>query len=646
MADENIIIKIEFEAEDGTIKTAFGKIQTEAEKASKNIGNSLGKNTTGEASLLGDVIGGIGKRLVGLAAGAFALNSIKNAIGGAVREAREGQDAINQLSASLALNGESSRAAVDGFVKYADQLSRLTGIDDDVIVKNGALLSSLTGLTGQGLERATRAALDLAQATGKDLSTATQLISRAANGGADALKKYGIVIDENTPKSEKFKAALEQIEKRFGGLADSRLNTFSGQVDNLSNAFGDLQKVFGNLIVESPAVREVLKVTSDLIRDLADRLKVAFSGDILGNVIKQVLSLSQVIATYLLPPIEIAFNILKTGFLAIQTGILGLAQPLINMQTLIIDNLVLPFINYVLPIMGKVAGFFREDFGQAINELSENIKTKLPQATAAAGQLAGDAYKNSLNALVTSSNDVFDTSVSANTQSLVAKYQTAVDQAKVITSEFQIAGQANREVINSEVTTFGEGLTLAVDGWTAELDRVRQNSQKTFKEIGAQMFQTIAQGGTKAFAALGAAIKKGQDPLAAFGDAMLAAFGDAFIKLGNGYILQGAAMLFAGDPNGGALIAAGGALAAFGGFLSASGGGGEGAGATSSGASGSTGGTATDIEDLNQLEPQEPKSSITLNVNGDVLDSNETGVRLTEILRDFADKNGKAEVFA
>lgn len=641
MADENIVIRIEFQAEDGTIKTAFANVEKAAEKASDNIGKSLSKKTTGEASALSGAIGGIGKAFIGLAAGAFALNSIKNAISGAIREAREGEDAVNRLSAAFAQNGVFSKQAVNGFVSYADQLSRLTGIDDDLIVRNGALLSSLTGLTGQGLERATRAALDLAQATGRDLGSATQLLSRAANGGEAALKKYGIVIDESIPKSQRFEAALAQIEKRFGGLADSRLNTFSGSVDNLSNAFGDLQKVFGNLIVESPSVRAVLKVTADLIRDLADNLKSAFQGDIVGNFLKQIFSVGQSIATNVLPPIEIAFNLLRTGFLAIQTVVLGLAQPLIRMQALIIDNLVLPFVNLVLPMLSKVASFISSDFGRSIDELNSQIQSKIPQATQAAGQLAGQAYEASLNSLVESSNSVMDTSVSTNTQNLISKYQLALDQVKELQSNF--VNSSNELLAGEEGGGVLDGLSATMQGFREEADKTRENFDSNFKQIGSAMFKTIGVGAGQAFAAFGAAVKKGEKPLDAFANAMLAAFGQAFVQLGTGYILQGAAAIWAGDPRGPGLIAAGAALATFGGILGALGGGGAPTASAPSGGESAPNATI-ELEDLNQLEQQGPRNQITLNVNGDVLDSNETGVRLTEILREFADKNGNTEV--
>jgi len=98
------------------------------------------------------------------------------------------------------------------------------------------------------------------------------------------------------------------------------------------------------------------------------------------------------------------------------------------------------------------------------------------------------------------------------------------------------------------------------------------------------------------------------------------------------------------------LIAAGAALAAFGGAISGGGGasrGGAGGGASS----GDLIGGQSIIDPRSGIAaPQdrvEPNTAVTVNIQGDVFDSEETGLRISNILRDASlNQNVRASVFA
>jgi hypothetical protein len=59
--------------------------------------------------------------------------------------------------------------------------------------------------------------------------------------------------------SEKFEAALKEIEERFGGQAGAGGNTFNGLVARAANAIDDFRKGLGQLITESPFLRGVIE---------------------------------------------------------------------------------------------------------------------------------------------------------------------------------------------------------------------------------------------------------------------------------------------------------------------------------------------------------------------------------------------------
>jgi len=59
------------------------------------------------------------------------------------------------------------------------------------------------------------------------------------------LSRYGIIIDKNIPRTEKFEAVLGKLNEQFGGAAKADLNTWSGQMQAFKNSMGDLQEVLG-----------------------------------------------------------------------------------------------------------------------------------------------------------------------------------------------------------------------------------------------------------------------------------------------------------------------------------------------------------------------------------------------------------------
>jgi TP901 family phage tail tape measure protein len=146
-----------------------------------------------------------------------------------------------------------------------------------------------------------------------------------------------------------------------------------------------------------------------------------------------------------------------------------------------------------------------------------------------------------------------------------------------------------------------------------------------------------------AFSAFGAALVNGENALSAFLDAFLAAIGQQLVQQGTAFILQGIAISAnpytagAGVP----LIAAGAAMATFGGVLSAV----TGGGAPSNGSNGSSdfgssnlGDDSLDLEgDLE--ERAEAETKVSINIQGDVLDSDETGLRIAKILEEASLNN-------
>lgn len=176
-----------------------------------------------------------------------------------------------------------------------------------------------------------------------------------------------------------------------------------------------------------------------------------------------------------------------------------------------------------------------------------------------------------------------------------------------------------------------------------------RSMQLTMAQVGGIFAKNFVGGLTNGFAAIGAAIVKGENAMDAFGKAMLSAFGAALVQMGQGFIALGIAQLFTIGmaAQGAALIAAGAGVVVAGGVLQALGGGGSGtaaASATTAGANYAVTDTSQNNEDLFSQTPEQERekarTGVTINVQGNILDRRETGLELAEILNSAFDTNG------
>ena len=184
------------------------------------------------------------------------------------------------------------------------------------------------------------------------------------------------------------------------------------------------------------------------------------------------------------------------------------------------------------------------------------------------------------------------------------------------------------------------------DAALAELQKQEDaivNFNKTVKSA-------MLNGVVSAFGAFGNALGSGGNAFEDFGKTVLSALGGLAMQIGAFFIAVGAGMsattMFLG-LSGGAAIAAGLALTVLGGALQGMAGkGGSSSSVTSSAVGGgeattsSTLTTDTGVADLNESESREKQQSVQLVVHGDVLDSDETGTRLLNILNENFESSG------
>lgn len=163
----------------------------------------------------------------------------------------------------------------DAFEKQAQILSRENAVDDDVIKKQQTLLAQW-GAAPKDIGAATQAILDYAAATGKDAVGATQDLIQSVEMGGGALKRIGVQFDATGKRTEDLRRATDALAKKFAGASKANADTLEGRVDQVKNAFGDLQKAFGGMVEKFDQKTGALKTLAEMLHKIGLGAAIAY----------------------------------------------------------------------------------------------------------------------------------------------------------------------------------------------------------------------------------------------------------------------------------------------------------------------------------------------------------------------------------
>lgn len=175
----------------------------------------------------------------------------------------------------------------------------------------------------------------------------------------------------------------------------------------------------------------------------------------------------------------------------------------------------------------------------------------------------------------------------------------------------------------------------------ADNGKRRANTARRISDsIGSSMVNGVSQGIQKLITNM----KSGQNAFEGFGKFIMNTMGDMAINVGTITLATGIGLKSFGDLTGSSAIIAGIGLIAAGATIKAfAGSGTSGAGGVDSGGSGfgsSIGGGSNFEETQVEEEGRSPDTNVSVNIQGDVLDSEESGMRIVNILNDAFDKQG------
>lgn len=584
MAEDNPNrIQIEIVLDDGSIQKGFANIQ----KSGKETAEGLNKSFS---------LGGLAALAIGLQVANKAYDIFVGSLKDGIKEALNGEQATLRLGTSLKSIAGVTDDSVKAFREFTSVLSSKVAIDDDVINSNASVLASLGRLSGEGLEKATKAAIDLSTGLNISLETAFRRVALAAEGNVAGLQRIGFQFTKGASDAQILSEALGQINSRFGGLAENRAaNTFGGIINNLKVAFEDANQALGELVTKSPAVREILKFIAEGFRSSTEAIKQFGSAGGLDSLIIKLVNFGQSINTYLVGPLEVFFNLGKVGFE-------------------IVDVLIKNIISSVATLGSGLATVLN-----AVG-ISNSFTDKLHEFADAAQQVAFDSINN-FQSLRTVLETPLSDGLSSSLDSLSSKL-------------------ANLKPVAEDLS---KGVTASADTMVKELSKAAQQINKSFQEGILKTISVSAQ-------ALGASLIKGGSAFSDFRNLVLNIIGDMAIQIGTTLVGIGIGIdqlkLALGTLTGGVAIAAGLALIAVGGLIKSLGAGGISAtGPADAGggfgvSSGGGGFGFTPDEISSATEERKPKEGLVVNVNGDILGDENSGKRLVDLMNAAFDANG------
>ena len=217
----------------------------------------------------------LGKGVVALAKIGAAAAAATAAVGVAwvvssAKQLMEIEKLNAQTNAAIASTGGAAGRSVDQINKLNASLEKLTGIEAEVIQEGQNMLLTFTQIKGDQFDAATKAALNLSVALGKDMASSAMLVGKALNdpiAGLSALSRAGIQFTDS--QKEAIKSMVElgdiagaqtlilaELEKQFGGSAEAFGNTTAGMIAKFENELGELgESVAAGLM---PAINDML----------------------------------------------------------------------------------------------------------------------------------------------------------------------------------------------------------------------------------------------------------------------------------------------------------------------------------------------------------------------------------------------------
>lgn len=192
--------------------------------------------------------------------------------------AADAEKSSAKLNAAFKNMGRTSGRTLEQLQDQAAELGTATIFDDEQFMEAQAVLLSFGEVSGEAFDRAIKASADWAAATGKDLPSATQALSRALadpEAALGRLARMGVIFTDS--QKEQIAALVEsgdkvgaqnlilaEFEERYAGVNEQLQSTAAGSaaqaMEDLANAGEEIGAIF------LPAIAQAAQFVAGLAR--------------------------------------------------------------------------------------------------------------------------------------------------------------------------------------------------------------------------------------------------------------------------------------------------------------------------------------------------------------------------------------------
>jgi hypothetical protein len=374
----------------------------------------------------------------------------------AAKAAADEELAMKKLATQINNSTNATTAQISANEAFIGRLQYTAAVSDDQL---RPALSSLVTAT-QDLQHAQRllgVALDVSAATGMDLGSVSQALSRGFSGNMRSLAALSPELKTAIKNGADFSDVLKILESNFGGASDAAANTAAGGLAKMQIALDDAQETIGMALV--PYLVEFADALAGAAKFIRENTPLVIGFAIgLGGLATALLAAKAAMVVYnAIAAITTAANtaLAISGFaVQIATGV-GIATAIAGAAALV-----------GLTVMVRNATKAQGDYANATNKAAEEtgyLKVQIDKA-----REAGDKARAAEAAGIAAAD----------------KAKTASDKAKAAAKSLFESTKKALEQAKQSLRDYATGLADALRGWVSLSSAVSAatDSENTYQD--------------------------------------------------------------------------------------------------------------------------------------------------------------------
>jgi len=227
---------------------------------------------------------------------AAALGGLAIAGFSAAKAAMEDQKSSAELARQLKISTQATDAQVASTEDLISKMTLATGVADTDL--RGAMATLARGMGSAELaQKNLNLALDISAATGKDLTSVSEALSKAYNGQTTALAKLDPSMRGLVKEGASFNEIGAIMAETFGGAASEAANTAEGRFKRMSVAIGEAQESIGMALL--PVIEKLLPYLERAANWIGENTDVAVKlGVAIGALAAAVIGINTAMKVY------------------------------------------------------------------------------------------------------------------------------------------------------------------------------------------------------------------------------------------------------------------------------------------------------------------------------------------------------------